>query len=354
MKSTLTLAVVMALATAGILAADLLVLDKAAIGVLYVGVVLLTWFFPKDAHVIAAALACSLLACAAMLVSFPQEDWAPSLANVGISLLAIWTTAVLVVLVRSREHVASRKQQDLQRRLDQGAATLEESHADLQLALESEAARANNLQRALRDADTLYSSLVEALPVNVIRKDLNGRFTMVNQSVCRLLDKPKEAILGKTDFDLFPRELAEKYRRDDQNVIRSGRTFEDVEEHQRSDGGKMYVEVMKGPVYDSKRNIIGVQIIFRDVTARKKAEAELMASEARKTAIFEAAMDCIVVCDQQGRIVEFNRAAEKTFGYRREEVIGRDMAEVLIPSTSRQRHRDNLSRYAGAGEDPRL
>jgi PAS domain-containing protein len=62
---------------------------------------------------------------------------------------------------------------------------------------------------------------------------------------------------------------------------------------------------------------------------RKQAEVAARASEARKAAVVEAALDCIITMDHVGRIVEFNPAAEATFGHRRQDVLGRDMAEVL-------------------------
>ena len=73
-------------------------------------------------------------------------------------------------------------------------------------------------------------------------------------------------------------------------------------------------------------------------------------SEARKRAIFEAAMDCIIFIDQDGRIVEFNPCSEQTFGYDRAEVIGKEMTEILVPAKSRTRLRDNLLGYSGEGK----
>ncbi len=61
-------------------------------------------------------------------------------------------------------------------------------------------------------------------------------------------------------------------------------------------------------------------------------------------------MDCIIFTDEVGKIVEFNRAAEATFGYLRQEVIGKDLTDVFVPADLRERHRQNLDRYMGAGE----
>ena len=85
---------------------------------------------------------------------------------------------------------------------------------------------------------------------------------------------------------------------------------------------------------------------------RREAEADVRASEARKSAILEAALDSVISMDAQGRVTEFNPAAERTFGYRRDEVLGRPMAEVIIPPALRERHRHGLARYLATGEGP--
>jgi PAS domain S-box-containing protein len=83
--------------------------------------------------------------------------------------------------------------------------------------------------------------------------------------------------------------------------------------------------------------------------AESAAEA-LRESEARKTAILESALDCIVSMDHEGRVVEFNPAAERTFGYTREEAVGRTMAELIIPPDLREAHRTSLARNVATGE----
>ncbi len=78
---------------------------------------------------------------------------------------------------------------------------------------------------ALRESQTLYSSLVQCLPVAVFRKDLEGRFTFGNAPFCKLLGKPIQEIISKTDADFSPPELAVKYQSDDQQIIANGGSF---------------------------------------------------------------------------------------------------------------------------------
>jgi len=82
----------------------------------------------------------------------------------------------------------------------------------------------------------------------------------------------------------------------------------------------------------------------------RQEEDELKRSEARKAAILDAALDCIVTIDHQGRITELNPAAERTFGYRRDEVVGKLLADVMIPPSMREKHRQGLARYLATGE----
>jgi PAS domain S-box-containing protein len=141
------------------------------------------------------------------------------------------------------------------------------------------------MEQSLRDEEALYHSLVEHLPLNILRKDLEGRFEFGNQLFCEAMGRPLEDIKGKTDFDFFPKELAEKYRRDDQTVVKTGQVFKDVEEHQKPNGEKIYVEVRKAPVRDAQGEIVGVQGIFWDVTERERAaEALQLAKEAAEAA----------------------------------------------------------------------
>jgi len=78
---------------------------------------------------------------------------------------------------------------------------------------------------------------------------------------------------------------------------------------------------------------------------RKRAEEALRKSEVRKAAILRSALDCIITFDLEGRIIEFNPAAERAFGYTAQEAQGREMADLIIPETLRESHRRGLALY---------
>src|SRR5205085_2500977 len=83
---------------------------------------------------------------------------------------------------------------------------------------------------------------------------------------------------------------------------------------------------------------------------RKRTEGALRESELRKRAILESALDCVITMDQEGRVIDWNPAAERTFGYASNEVVGKDMAELIIPPAFRAGHRQGLKRYLATGQ----
>ena len=134
---------------------------------------------------------------------------------------------------------------------------------------------------ALEDSEALYHSLVQCLPQNIFRKDRAGRFTFANQRFCDTVGRPLDKLLGKTDFDFFPHELAAKYVADDRRIMETGTACDTVEQHHRPDGETLHVHVVKTPITDGSGHVVGVQGIFWDVTEQVRAEQSLAESERR-------------------------------------------------------------------------
>jgi PAS domain S-box-containing protein len=179
-------------------------------------------------------------------------------------------------------------------------------------------------EEAVRESEALYHSLVESLPCCVFRKDLEGRFTFANQRFCDLVGRPLAQLLGKTDFEINPRDLAEKYRRDDGDVIDTGGVFEDIEEHLSvAARGKRYMHVLKTAVRDAGGNVSGVQGIAWDVTERKFAEEELRRSRERFELAVLASQDGLWDWDVAGNQVWYSPQMRKMLGYGEEEFPNR-------------------------------
>jgi PAS domain S-box-containing protein len=170
---------------------------------------------------------------------------------------------------------------------------------------------------------------------------------------------------GKTQEELISWEINDTVHPDDLPriaplVIKSfatGTSFEDEIRYRRADGVYRWFKAHIVPVRNTNGNIDGFYALITDIEDRKRADEklrqeqkELKRSEVRKTAILNSALDCIVTIDHEGRITEFNPAAEQTFGYRRDEVVGRSMADVIIPPTFREMHRQGFARYLATDE----
>lgn len=145
--------------------------------------------------------------------------------------------------------------------------------------LKVELVKHEQIEAALRDSEAMYHSLVEHAPLNIYRKDLEGKIVFGNASYCESLGLRLEMLLGKTDFDLFNEEQASRYVADDERVIASGEPLRQVEEHQRADG-TFYVEVLKAPISDHRGRCVGTQGIFWDVTAEYESRRKLEESTA--------------------------------------------------------------------------
>jgi sigma-B regulation protein RsbU (phosphoserine phosphatase) len=170
---------------------------------------------------------------------------------------------------------------DLAQRLEASKAKLLE--AVRQFMQREEALRLK--EEALKASEALYHALVDNLPVRVLHKDPHGRFIFCNEALCAALKRPRDKILGKTDRDFYPEELAQKYIYDDRRVMETGEILEAIEEHHDPDGEPTFVQLLKAPLVDSRGRIVGLQCLYWDITARKRAEAEL----ARTAAEFKVA-----------------------------------------------------------------
>lgn len=146
-------------------------------------------------------------------------------------------------------------------------------------------------KKEIRRAEGLYRALVDNLPQNFFRKDLEGRVVFANQQYCKTLGRSLKELLGKTDYDLFPEHLARKYREDDARVLQTGVPLDVVEAHKPPNRDTIYVRVVKMPVFDSDQRPVGIQAVFWEVPAesvkkappaKKKAAPAKAKSKAKK------------------------------------------------------------------------
>jgi PAS domain S-box-containing protein len=133
------------------------------------------------------------------------------------------------------------------------------------------------VEEALANERKVLRQLIDNLPDNIFIKDVESRFVMSNLAHAHLLraNSPEE-IVGKTDYDIFPRELAASYYEDEQAVMRSGQSLVNREERTIDPEGKTrWLLTTKVPLRDDHGNVIGIAGINRDITERKRMQEEL-------------------------------------------------------------------------------
>jgi len=124
----------------------------------------------------------------------------------------------------------------------------------------------------LRQARAAFQTIVDSLPLNLLIKDAQGRRVFANKSYLELHGLSLAEVVGKTDFDLFPENLAQKYSDDDAAILKTGTAMQDVEEYQLPGGQRRWIERTKSALRNADDQIVGVQVLFWDVTDRKEAQ----------------------------------------------------------------------------------
>ncbi|MEO8302347.1 MAG: PAS domain S-box protein, partial [Rhizomicrobium sp.] len=196
-------------------------------------------------------------------------------------------------------------------------------------------------------------ALLEAVVDNSLAviyvKDLAGRYLLVNRRYLEIFHLDREAVIGKTDYDIFPKDAADAFRAMDEQVARAGHSVTGEELAPQEDGVHTY-DSTKAPLRDARGRPYAMFGISTDVTERKRSEEALAASEERTRLIVETALDAVVSIDRGGAITGWNAQAEKMFGWTWEEALGRQIEETIMPQRFRNPHKQGLARYLETGE----
>jgi PAS domain S-box-containing protein len=198
--------------------------------------------------------------------------------------------------------------------------------------------------------------LLDNIPARVALLDRQRRHWYVNQEYARFVGRPMEEILGRTVVDIVGAgPYAALIHLGDRALAGEVVSWEGWMPH-HEEMEPRYVQRFYVPYETAAGSIDGYFILTRDLTELKRSEQRLSeqlvalhASQALASAITTAALDCVVVIDEAGLVVEFNPAAETTFGYARREAIGRPVAELIIPPAWRDKHAAGLRRYLTTG-----
>jgi diguanylate cyclase (GGDEF)-like protein/PAS domain S-box-containing protein len=197
-------------------------------------------------------------------------------------------------------------------------------------------------ESALRVSEAYLRSILDNAPTLMWLKDVEGRFLTVNEpfAVASGRKDPAE-LVGKTDFDFWPRELSEKYRADDREVMET-RHKKNVEELICIDGVSKWFETYKTPILDASGEVIGTVGFARDITERKEAEQALAKERNLLRMLIDNLPDSIYVKDREGRKILTNRADLDFIGVEHEgQVLGKTDAEVYPEHLSAKYHQDD-------------
>jgi len=204
-------------------------------------------------------------------------------------------------------------------------------------------------RESLQKSEAGYRRLVEVFPETLMVIHPDGQLVFCNAAAAKMLGaSAPEQLLKRSFRDFFPPENGHHALELIRQLREQGRVDPFVEEELvRLNGTRVSVELSAMPfVFQDKP---AMQIIARDLTQRKEAEESLRKREARKSIILETALDAIISIDHEGRVQEWNAAAQRIFGYSRTEAVGRSMDELIIPPSLRAAYDDGLTNYLLTG-----
>jgi PAS domain S-box-containing protein len=209
-------------------------------------------------------------------------------------------------------------------------------------------------REALQTSEERYRGLVEQSPYALLIIQADGRISFCNSAACGLLGAARAAeLLSQSIDDIFPMDAGrEAWERMRGAAEPSAEASFEEQELVRLDGRRVWVEMSATPLTFQNEPV--TQLIAHDISRRKEAEEALKHSEARKRAILESALDAIVSINDKGIVQEWNPAAEKIFGYPRAQAVGKEMATLILPPSTRAAYRRGLKKYLATGRGPVL
>ena len=321
---------------------DVLLPVEIAAGIGYVLAVGASFSAQVRGFPVVVAGSCSVLSLLGFGIAQEGSLTQTALANQFLTLFAIWVTAVITtrlqnLLLTEGEEASggpSDKSVEAARPANLQAKTKEHQEAD-----------------GIRERDML-ESLLHNIPDNIYFKDREGRFLRVSNAKAERsgLKGPEDAA-GKTDFDFFSKEHAEKARRDEEQIIRTGKPLVGLEEKLVwADGHETWSSSTKVPLHDGEENVVGTLGISRDITKQKEAEAALKRSQYRFRRLVDSDIIGIMVTSTTGLITECNNAFLEIIGYTRQDLDGGKIRwDEMTPEEYRHLDEHAISELANSG-----
>ncbi len=194
------------------------------------------------------------------------------------------------------------------------------------------------VQNALLESEAQYRQLVELAEEGIwaINNDLVSVF--VNPRMAQMLGYTESEIIGKSMVDFLNPNMRERIKEILLNFNQNDcQGHHEYAFHHKS-GNEVETAITLSAITDDQKQKIGILAVISDITESKKAEKDLKESEERFRAISTSAIDAIILSDAADRVLYWNPAAEKTFGYTNKEAIGKKLSNLVIPASAREKH----------------
>ncbi len=194
-------------------------------------------------------------------------------------------------------------------------------------------------EEALRRNLGFITSLFNSIPDMIFYKDLHGKYLGCNAKFASIVGTTPEAIRGKTDYELFDKDLADSFRENDRRMLKLGRPRHNKQWMSDPDGNKTLISILKAPYQSADGNALGLLGVGRDITQQYHDEQQLRL----QALVLEQIQDCVTVMDLHGTITYVNDAETQTLGYTRSELIGSSILDYAVNGEPSRQEQDYLA-----------
>jgi diguanylate cyclase (GGDEF)-like protein/PAS domain S-box-containing protein len=206
-------------------------------------------------------------------------------------------------------------------------------------------------ENQLREEKRLFNILMDYIPDSIYFKDKDLRFIRVNRIKAEHSGLLPEEMVGLTDFDIFPNNIAEQCFLDDISIIKFGKPIiGKTEKIVRLDKKEYWASVTKTPWYDEDGEIKGLVGITRDISQQKKIEESLLKSQKEFVSLFQSNPEATVYVDEKGNIQNVNFRFTELFGYTLEEIKGTKIDSGLLQPPNKIKESKELTQKAFKGD----
>ena len=221
--------------------------------------------------------------------------------------------------------------------------------------LEREVAGRRAFQKELQNSELRFENAFQHSAIGMALISSQGDYLRVNKCFCQLTGYSASELSALNFRDLtHPDDLDATLKATQQLFSGEVAAVELEKRYLHRDGHPVMTSINVSLVRDENQAPAYLIAQVQDISARHQFENSLRESEARKSAILETALDCIITIGAQGQVLEWNPAAERTFGFSREQALGAPLHDLIIPPTLRENHVQGIAGYLQTGEGPAL